>query len=87
MTILAYNPQTESSPQHAPEQDRGEVCIANISPRERLRRLIAGVIPFVIAVAVLAWLSAIHADQLWRLPLFLLFAAAATGFFQWRDKT
>jgi len=69
------------------EEDIGEVCIANISPRERLKRLIGGVIPFVIALGILTWLIATNADRLWRLPLFILFAAAASGFFQWRDKT
>ena len=64
-----------------------EVCIANISPRERLRRLIGGIIPFVLALAILAWQVSVGIDRLWRLPLFLLFVAAATGFFQWRDKT
>ncbi len=64
-----------------------EVCIANISPRERLRRLISGVIPFLLALALLTWQVSEGIDRLWRLPLLLLFVAAATGFFQWRDKT
>ncbi|MGA7192133.1 MAG: hypothetical protein WBW94_00780 [Anaerolineales bacterium] len=64
-----------------------ETCIANISPRERFRRLIGGVIPFVIALAILTWLIAADASRLWRLPLFILFMAAGSGFFQWRDKT
>jgi hypothetical protein len=69
------------------KQDGEETCIANISPRERLKRVIAGVIPFVMALAILGWLISTHADRLWRLPLFLLYSAAATGYFQWRDKT
>ncbi len=76
------NPELRSSP-----REPSDVCIANISPRERLKRLIGGVIPFVIAVSILTLLIVIHADRWWRLPLFLLFAAAASGFFQWRDKT
>jgi hypothetical protein len=74
-----------------PGKDHGsadrEVCISNISPRERTKRLIAGVIPFVLALGILAWQLSSGVDRLWRLPLFLLFVAAATGFFQWRDKT
>ncbi len=85
--MLAYNPDIDSSPRDQHEQDHGDACIANISPRERLKRLVGGVIPFVMAIGLLVWLSALHADRLWRLPLFLLFAAAAVGFFQWRDKT
>jgi hypothetical protein len=69
------------------EEESGEVCIANISPRERLKRLVGGIIPFVLALGVLTWLMSIDANRLWRLPLFILFVAAASGFFQWRDKT
>ena len=69
------------------EHNGGEVCIANISPRERLKRLIGGVIPFGIAVIILTWQISTDVNRLWRLPLFLLFVAAASGYFQWRDKT
>jgi len=62
-------------------------CVPNISPRERLKRLIGGVIPFIIALAILTWLISINANRLWRIPLFILFMAAGSGFFQWRDKT
>ncbi|MGB8648464.1 MAG: hypothetical protein WCF84_24725 [Anaerolineae bacterium] len=72
-----------------PQKDSGAgtLCIANISPRERRRRLIAGVVPFVIALAILGTLMAFGVNRLWRLPLLLLFLAATIGFFQWRDKT
>ena len=69
------------------EQGTGEVCIANISPRERRKRLIGGVIPLVIALAILMVLILADVNRLWRLPLFFLFVGAASGFFQWRDKT
>lgn len=87
MQTLAQISQPEPSSPDDRGESGGEVCIANISPRERMKRLISGVIPFVLALAILAWLLAVHADRLWRLPLFLLFAAAGTGYFQWRDKT
>lgn len=67
--------------------DLAETCVANISPRERLKRLIGGVIPFVIALAILTWLIWVNANRFWRLPLFILFMGAGSGFFQWRDKT
>jgi fatty acid desaturase len=63
------------------------VCIPNISTRERRKRLISGAIMFVISLAVLAALMAGGASRWWRLALFPLFAGAASGFFQWRDKT
>ncbi|MGE5072556.1 MAG: hypothetical protein ACM3MF_03940 [Anaerolineae bacterium] len=87
MSILAYNPESPSSSSTNREEHDGNVCVANISPRERLKRLIGGVIPFLISIAILSWLLAIHADRWWRLPLFFLFAGATVGFFQWRDKT
>jgi predicted CDP-diglyceride synthetase/phosphatidate cytidylyltransferase len=68
-------------------QNEGDACVPNISPRERLKRLIGGLIPFVISLAILTWLISINANRLWRLPLFLLFVGAASGLFQWRDKT
>lgn len=64
-----------------------EVCIPNISLQERRKRLVGGVIMFVIGLAVLAALIATGADRWWRLTLFLIFWGAATGFFQWRDET
>jgi fatty acid desaturase len=69
------------------ESEVDEVCIPNISTRERRKRLASGVIMFVISLAVLAALMAGGASRWWRLALFLLFASAASGFFQWRDKT
>lgn len=69
------------------EPGDGEVCIENISPRERRKRLVGGLIQFAVTLAILATLIATGADRLWRLPLLLLFWGAATGFFQWRDKT
>jgi len=65
----------------------GAVCIPNISPRERMRRLIGGVIPFVIALIILTWMISTDVNRLWRLPLFLLFVGATSGYFQWSDKT
>lgn len=69
------------------DHDDGEACVPNISPRERLKRLIGGVIPFVLALGILTWQISTDVDRLWRLPLFILFVSAASGFFQWRDKT
>ena len=69
------------------DSESGEVCIPNISTRERRKRLTGGVIMFVISLAVLTALTAGGASRWWRLALFPLFAGAASGFFQWRDKT
>jgi predicted CDP-diglyceride synthetase/phosphatidate cytidylyltransferase len=50
-------------PSHHTADDE-EACIPNISPGERLKRLISGVIPFVIAPGILAWLISTSADRL-----------------------
>ncbi len=69
------------------QQSAGDACIANISPAERRKRLITGIVAFVAAAVILAVMVFIGMDRLWRLPLVLLFFVAATGYFQWRDKT
>jgi hypothetical protein len=86
LNLLTQSPNSETSSTNNHEHDE-EACVPNISPRERLKRLIGGVIPFVIALVILTWLISTNADRLWRLPLFILFVSAASGFFQWRDKT
>jgi uncharacterized membrane protein YkgB len=66
---------------------QGSVCIPNISTSERRKRLIGGIIPFVVALLVLAALLITGTDRWWRVALFPLFWAAGSGFFQWRDRT
>ena len=65
----------------------GDVCIPNISTKERRKRLMSGVVMFSIGLVILAALMAFGASRWWRLVLFPLFAGAGSGFFQWRDKT
>ena len=67
--------------------DSGDICIPNISPRERRKRLAGGVIQLLISLVVFAVLIAVGADRWWRLILLPMFWGAAGGFFQWRDKT
>jgi hypothetical protein len=69
------------------EEEAGEVCIANISPLERQKRLKFGIRQFIFSLLVLAVMLFLHLNPLWRLPLLFLFWAAATGYFQARDKT
>lgn len=73
-----------SSPQ---EEEVGEVCIANISPVERQKRMRFGIQQLVITLVILGALMAFGVNHFWRLPLLLLFWAAATGYFQAKDKT
>jgi len=85
--VLTGDPKSEGFIPNDSEHNNGEACIANISPRERLKRLIGGVVPFALALGILSWQISTAVDRLWRLPLFILFVSAASGFFQWRDKT
>ena len=75
---------TNSSSQ---DEETQEVCIANISPLERQKRLRFGITQFIFALLVLAVMIGLHLNALWRLPLLLLFWASAIGYFQARDKT
>ena len=84
--VLTQNAKPEEFAPNDHEHDQ-EACVPNISPRERLNRLIGGVIPFALALGILSWQMSADVHRLWRLPLFILFIAAASGFFQWRDKT
>jgi len=65
----------------------GDVCIPNISTRERRKRLMSGVVMLLISLVILGALMAFGASRWWRLILLPLFAGAGSGFFQWRDKT
>jgi fatty acid desaturase len=62
-------------------------CIANISREERRKRLLSGAVALLLALVALVVLVLTGVRRWWRLPLFLLFWGAATGFFQWRDST
>ena len=70
-----------------PEREGGAECATNISPAEQRKRLASGVIGMALGLAILAVLLATGADRLWRLALLPVFWGAASGYFQWRDKT
>lgn len=72
-----------------PEEGEGveEVCIANISPKERKKRLDFAIRTFVITSIFLTILLVLDVNPLWRLILFFPLASATSSFFQWRDKT
>lgn len=69
------------------DESTTEVCIANISPKERKKRLKFAITQLVLTLILLSLLIYLDLPSLWRLPLFFMFAAATSSFFQWRDKT
>lgn len=64
-----------------------EVCLINIGPRERRKRMRFGVASMVVGLGGFVALVATGAGLSWRGLLFLPFAAAGAGYFQARDKT
>lgn len=64
-----------------------DACIPNIGPRERRRRLQAGMVGLAVALMGLAVLMIVGVGRVWRLVLVVPFWAAALGVFQARDKT
>lgn len=69
------------------EENIGEVCIANISPLERKKRLKFAIQQFIVTLVILGALIALDLNPLWRLPLLFLFSASTTSYFQVLDKT
>jgi len=82
--LLLFSFNTSDSQQ---DEEIGEVCIANISPKERQLRMRFGMVQFAISLVVLAVLVWLDVNPFWRLPLIFLFWAAAIGYFQAKDKT
>lgn len=65
----------------------GEVCIANIGPRQRRARLLGGVVAAV-ATVLFAWILVFYGlPRTIRLTVFLPSFLAALGFLQYREKT
>jgi hypothetical protein len=84
---LAYYLDLKQMDPSQENDDAGEVCITNISPLERQKRLRFGIQQFILTLVILGVLIALHVNPVWRLPLLLLFWASAVGYFQARDKT
>ena len=89
--MTLYNPVyfAASDPNSSPhsEDHIGDVCIPNISPAERQKRISFGIRQSVFTLMVLVVMIVLGLNHFWRLPLLFLFWAAGTGFFQAFDKT
>jgi hypothetical protein len=64
-----------------------DVCIANIGPRERRKRMRFGVIGIALGAGVGALLIALGFGRLWRLGVLLPFWVGTVGLFQALEKT
>ena len=87
MTTNGLSPMDGWTPLNAANEPQAQVCTPNIDTAGRRQRLMSGMVVIVIALGILGVLLVTHANPLWRLPLFLLFAGAANGYFQWSDRT
>jgi len=76
-----------STSDHQQVEETSEVCIANISPKERQLRMRFGMVQFAVSLVTLAVLVALDVNPFWRLPLIFMFWVAAVGYFQATDKT
>lgn len=83
----AYFSDLHSNGHSDKDQERGEVCIANISPFEREIRLKFAIRQLVITLLILGAMIALQLNPFWRLLLFFLFSASTVSYFQARDKT
>lgn len=69
------------------KEETGEVCIPNISPAERKKRVRFAIRQLATTLAVLGVLVWLDVNPFWRLPLFFMFSAATTSYIQALDKT
>ena len=67
--------------------DQETVCIANIGPRERRKRLTFGLVSLALSAAIAAVLVSSSVAVAWRAGLFLPLMGAALGIFQWHRQT
>jgi len=76
-----------ASPNHNSFSGQGEVCIPNISPKERKKRVWFAKRQLLFTMVVLIALVWLDVNPLWRLLLFFMFSAATTSYIQALDKT
>jgi hypothetical protein len=63
------------------------VCIANIGPKERRRRLNGGLVSLAIGIGIIVVLLVTGASRPARLIALPFFYGFAAGYFQFREKT
>lgn len=84
---IFYLTGSNFNPSSNEDHEVGEVCIPNISPKERKKRVESAIRNFLFTLLVLGMLISFDVNPLWRLPLFFMFSAATTGYIQALDKT
>lgn len=87
VTAVALKPSGWVGANDPNSRDEQLVCLQNIGPAERRKRLMSGVVALVAGLAVGLLLILTGLSHWWRLVLFMPFAAGAIGFFQARERT
>jgi len=64
-----------------------EVCVPNIGPKERWKRLMAGFIYLGVTIVAFVYLASHQSPRAYRLLLFLPLWGAGAGLFQYLEKT
>ena len=64
-----------------------DVCVPNIGPEERRRRLIGGAVALGVGVGLAGLMVVADVDRWWRVALLLPFWSASLGYFQAAEKT
>lgn len=84
---VIYFAESNFNPSSHENDEGGTVCIPNISPKERKKRVQFAIRYFLFTLLVLGVLLAFDVNPLWRLPLFFMFSAATMSYIQALDKT
>ncbi len=84
---VVYFASSGFNPSPHEDDEVGEVCIPNISPKERKKREIFALRYFIFTLFILGALIAFDVNPLWRLLLFFMFSASTTSYVQSLDKT
>lgn len=72
---------------HPQPVDAVEARVPNIGPRGRRARLVGGAAALGLGLLAAAWMMARDVAPAWQLALWPVFAYAALGYFQAREKT
>lgn len=65
----------------------GRICVENIGPNERRKRMLGGVFGAILTALIAIALLTSSADRAWRLILFVPAVMSASGFFQAHERT
>jgi hypothetical protein len=87
LSAFAQKPSASVRASDSAASNQEVLCVQNIGPAERRKRLTMGVVTLFVGLAIGILLVVTGANRFSRVILFLPFAGGAVGFFQAREKT